>query len=385
MSDTTRVQLAYAKETAFNTKVTAANLQIIRKLSEDLALSSEVNVSGELNADRQTLGIRRVRSSTAGPVNYELSYGTYDDWIKSALCSDSDWGTPVTVTASTISAASADNSISDSANGFGSIEVNEWIKISGFTGAAIGNNGYAKVATTAAGKITVAGKTLVTAAAGDPITIVQGASIVNGTALDTYNLERKYADLTQEIALFKGMAINQWSVDMPVTGAITGAFNWMGASEESLTTSGGTGYTNPTTTRHFTSMDKELLLENEADMDIRAFNFSLDNQLHQRLIAGPSGVVSMGSGAIRVEGSMEAYYASKAIYEKYVNETVTKLAFAIEDPDAKAYIFDFPQVAFGSGNRSGSQSPDVLAKLSWTAYKHPTEAITIRVVRFPAA
>jgi hypothetical protein len=55
-------------------------------LSEDLALQAETYESAELRSDRQTSGIRRTRSSTAGPVNFELSYGTYDDWIAAVLC-----------------------------------------------------------------------------------------------------------------------------------------------------------------------------------------------------------------------------------------------------------------------------------------------------------
>ncbi|HSW46496.1 MAG TPA: phage tail tube protein, partial [Phycisphaerae bacterium] len=94
MSDTSRVQLAYIKESSFNTKKTGSNLQIIRKVSEDLALQAQTHVSGEMNSDRQTSGIRRVQFSTAGPVNHELSYGTYDDWLASAL--QSAWQSPVT-------------------------------------------------------------------------------------------------------------------------------------------------------------------------------------------------------------------------------------------------------------------------------------------------
>jgi len=376
------VQLAYVKETTFNTKKTGSNLQIIRKVSEDLALQAQTHVSGELNADRQTNGIRRVQFSTSGPVNGELSYGTYDDWLASAL-QDSAWSTPATVTASTISASSTDNSFNDSANGFNSLVANQWIYASGFTNAA--NNGFFKIKTKTSTKITVTGGTLVTESAGSSRTIKMGGYIENGTTLDTYNLERTYADLSQEIALFKGQAINQWSLEIPTTGAVATTFQFLGASEESLTASAGSGYTAATTSRPFTSLDLTNLLENNTAMQIRSLSFTLDNQLHQRLIAGSAGVLSIGSGPIRLEGSMEAYYASKTLYDKYVNETVTSLAVALRDPDGNGYVIEFPRVAFSSANRSSSQSPDVLARLNFTAYKHPTETVTIRVARFPVA
>lgn len=382
MSDTTRVQLAYIKETTFNTKKTGSALQIIRKLSEDLALQSESHVSGEMNSDRQTSGIRRVRFSTAGPVNFEFSYGTYDDWLASAI-QDSAWASAVTVTASTISASSVDNSFSDSGSGFGSLVANQWIYASGFTNAA--NNGFFKIATKAAGKITVTGGTLVTESAGSSRTITMGGYIENGTTLDTYNLERTYADLSSELALFLGQAINRMSLSVPLTGAVTGAFDFIGASESSITSSGGSGYTAATTSRPFTSLDVTNLLENAAAMQIRSFQFSLDNQLHQRLIAGPSGVLSIGSGPIKIEGSIEAYYASKTLYEKYVNETASSLALCLTDPDGNRYVIEFPRVAYSSANRSSAQNPDVMTKLNFAAYKHPTELVTVRVARFPVA
>ncbi|HSW45773.1 MAG TPA: phage tail tube protein [Phycisphaerae bacterium] len=381
MSDTSRVQLAYIKESNFNTKKTGSNLQIIRKLSEDLALQAQTHVSGEMSADRQTSGIRRVQFSTAGPVNYELSYGTYDDWLASAL--QSTWQSPVTNGPKiTIAAAATTNKYTDSGNGFNSFVVGQWVYVTGFANAA--NNGYAKIVSKAAGEIVVA-KTLVTESVGPSVTVKQGGYVVNGTTLDTYNLERAYSDLVQELALFKGQAVNQWSFDLPTAGAITGAFNFIGASEEQLTASGGTGYTAASTTRPFGSLDLTNLIENNANMQIRSLSFTYDNQLHQRLVAGAAGVLSIGSGPIRIEGSLEAYYTDKTLYEKYVNETVSQLAVALRDPDGNGYVIEFPRVAFSSGNRGSSQSPDTLARMNFTAYKHPTEGVTARIARFPAA
>lgn len=510
MSDTTRVKLAYAQESSFGVQVTGQNLQTIRKLTEDLALAAEVHVSGELASDRQISSVRRVRSSTAGPVNFELSYGTYDDWLAAALCSanvkaqgtltldvipsdgntmtigttvyrfkdtpaqandiqiaaggsaladtqasivatingtgtagtdyyagtttphplvrasafatnvctltalaaglagnaiattetftpetdvfnggtlgtttaGAGWTAPVTVSAATISASAVDNSFNDSANGFGSIVAGQWIKVSGFASAA--NNGYFKVSTATAAKLVVTGGTLVTVSATPTITVKQGSSIVNGTTLNTFNIERTYEDLSNDIALFLGMAVGSVSIDVPTTGAVTGVFNFMGASESSETASGGDGYEDATETRGFTSLDLENLFENAGDMSIRSFSLALDNQIHQRLIAGPSGVQSIGTGPIRLEGSLEAYYSSKTLYDKYVNETASSLAIALEDPDGNAYVIEMPQVVFSVGNRSSAQNPDVLARMNWSAYKDPTEDITIRISRFAA-
>lgn len=76
-----------------------------------------------------------------------------------------------TYTATTISAASADNSINDSANLLPFCYPGASIFISGFTGTA-GNNGLATVVSRTASKIVISGITLVTDAAGESVSLV---------------------------------------------------------------------------------------------------------------------------------------------------------------------------------------------------------------------
>lgn len=73
------------------------------------------------------------------------------------------------VTASTISAATADNSFNDSADGLGSYKVGQKIAVSGF--AAGGLNGEYTVASVAAGKITTEETLSADEAAGASVTI----------------------------------------------------------------------------------------------------------------------------------------------------------------------------------------------------------------------
>ena len=73
-------------------------------------------------------------------------------------------------TATTISAASGDNSINDSANNFPLFNAGATIYISGFTGTA-GNNGTATVTSATVSKIVISGITLVTDAAGESVRV----------------------------------------------------------------------------------------------------------------------------------------------------------------------------------------------------------------------
>ena len=381
MSDTSRVQLAYVAESSFGVQKTGSNLQILRITGESLKQDVASSQSNEIRSDRQIASIRRSRITASGGVNFELSYGTYDALLAAALL-DSAWGSPVAVCSSaTVSAAASGNKFTGT---FTAPTAGEWIKVSGFTNAA--NNGYFKVVTASTSEITVSGGTLVDEASATGISITQGGSIVNGTSLSTFNLERTYDDLSSELSLFLGMAINGLSLNVPVEGEITGGLEFLGHSESSETASGGTGYDAATTTEHMTALDVQNLLENQAAMSIRSFTLDLNNNLRQRAIVGSSGVLSIGSGRCIVSGTLEAYYASKTIYDKYLNGTATALALLLQDPAGNGYIIDLPAVKYTAGQRvAGGPDVDVMVPLSWAAHAHATENVTIRIVRFPVA
>lgn len=381
MSDTSRVQLAYVPETSFGVQVTGSNLQILRITGESLKQDVASSQSKEIRSDRQVASIRRSRITASGGINFELSYGTYDEMLAAALMDDA-WSMPETIcSAATVSAEANGNKFTGT---FTAPDVGSWIKVSGFTNAA--NNGYFKVVAGSTSEITVSGGTLVNEASATGITITQGAEIVNGTALQTFNLERKYEDLTSELSLFLGMAINSLSLNIPVEGEITGGLEFLGSSESSETASGGTGYDAATTTEHMTALDVQNLLENQAAMSIRSFTLNLNNNLRQRAIVGSSGVLSIGSGRCIVSGTLEAYYASKAIYDKYLNGTATALALLLQDPAGNGYIIDLPAVKYTAGERPApSADDDVMMTLSWAAYAHATEDVTMRIARFPVA
>lgn len=386
MSDTNRVQLAYVAESAFGVQKTGSALQILRYTGESLKQDSGFNDSNEIRTDRQTPSVRRTRIETSGGINFELSYGSYDPLLKAALLADADWTSPVTVSGADIAAVASGNKYTDVSKGFTTLAVGQWIYVTGFTTPA--NNGLKKISAKAGdgADITVTGGTLVDEVAGDSVAITQGGYIVPGSTLTTFNIERLYADLTEELSLFKGQAINGWSLNVPQEGPITGSFDFVGANEVSVTASGGSGYTAAPTTDIITSLDLTNLLENQTAMTILSFSLNYANNLRTRLVCGSNGVVSIGKGKIGVTGSLQAYYESKTLFDKYLNETASALALCLSDPAGNKYVFDLPRVKFTSGQRpSTGPNGDIVADLQWNAYLNSTESITARIARFPAA
>jgi hypothetical protein len=383
MSDTSRVQLAYIAEDTFGTAQSGSHLQTLRYTGESLRQTHTVVRSNEIRADRQVPSVRRSRVEAAGSINGELSYGTWDDFLLAALQA-STWAAGVTVgPLTTLAAVASGNKITDSGAGLAGLTAGAWISVSGFSTAA--NNGFFKISSVAAGEIVLTGGTLADEVAGASVTIVQGGAIANGTTLTSYNLEKTFADLTNELALLLGMAPSGLTLTVPQDGVITVAFDFMGVCEESLAASGGSGYDAAPTTPVMTSRDVTNLLEDQAAMGITGFSLRLNNNLRTRLECGATGVTGLGAGTIDLTGTLQAYYTSKTLYDKYLDDTASKLALALTDPAGNQYVLDLPQVKFSGGQRvAGGPNGDVLADMQWEAYLG-AGASMLTITRWPAA
>lgn len=385
VTDANLVQIAYGKEVTFGVPITASHLKKLRHTGESLKQDTSVDQSKEIRSDRQVADIVRTSIGASGGLNFELSYSTYDDFLLSVLMAAS-WSSPVTVgPIATISAAASDNSYNDSASGFGSLVANQWVKVTGFTTAA--NNGYRKILTKAAGKITVSGGTLVDEVAGGSRTIVMGAMATNGVQKDSYNIERKYTELTSQLALFTGVMFNEISLAAELKAMVTGSFGTLGAKEISEAASAATGYDDATTTGIMNCVDNIVnVLEGQAaGSSVLGFSMAVNNNLRSREKIGTLGAFSIGTGKCNVSGTLRIYFETNTLFDKYLNFTSTSLAFVFQDAAGNGYVFSFPQVKLTAAERpAAGENQDIIVPFNWQGSMHATEGITVRVTKFAA-
>lgn len=385
MSDANRVGLAYIEETVFGvTPSGPPTLQDLRFVSESLAQITGTVASNEIRSDRQVTDLIRTGLNAGGDINFEMSYGTFDDFLEAALLSAA-WTSPVSFGAvTTVDAASADNSFNDSGAGF-AFTAFEWIYVTGFSDPA--NNGWFKIITQTASKLVVSGGTLVTEAVGPSIDIDQGASIKAGTTFRSFAIERVYADLSTTFAILNGMAINTLNLAIAADQIITGSFGFIGKTEASASATAGDGSNTATTTADvMNGVDNvNAVLEGQVDYPITAFNMALNNNLRERLQVATLGPISIGSGTITITGTIQAYFTTVAAMDKYLGDTATSLAIALRDGAGNNYVIDMPRVKFSRGQRvAGGINTDVIADLDFTAYRGVTDTQSLRIVRSAA-
>ena len=106
----------------------AAALTNINVVSSSLDGNISTTVSNQINPNRSESDLVRTEGTTGGDLGIEWSFGAYNDFVEGAL--GGDFTTAVAYTASTISAANADNSLNDSGSGFSTANIlpGHWIK-----------------------------------------------------------------------------------------------------------------------------------------------------------------------------------------------------------------------------------------------------------------
>lgn len=395
MPDSNRVALLYVPESTFGVTPASPTMSFMRFTSEALRQETQSTTSQEIRFDRQIPDVVRTDLSASGDVSFELSAPSgatpdtpnnmLDSFFRAALLS-SGWSTIQTVTG-TMDAASADNSFNSTAL-FGPLNAGQWIRASGFTNPA--NNGYFKILTKpSSSKIIVAGQAALVTETSASRTLVQGPQIVNGTTFQSFTIEKRYTDLSNEFAYLRGMAVDTMSLNVQRGAIVTGAFGFMGVRESSGIATLATGTNAATATDVMNGVDDVVnFMENYAaganDFDITAFSLSLQNNLRALTQIGSLGPTEMGTGTVSVTGTVQAYFRTKAIFDRYLNFNNSSLALVTQRTGTTGgWIFDLPRIKFTSGQRvAGGLNQDIIADLQFTAFRNSTEDATIRIARF---
>jgi len=392
MSDADRMGLAYQEETTYGTLPASPTLIDLRLTSESIAQVTGTVNSAEIRSDRQIVDHIRTTINVAGDINIELSYSAFDDFLEAGLLS-ADWsnsGSDIVVTATTIAAVNSTNSLDDSASGLAGFTANRWIKVTGFTGSGTNANGFLRITSVAAGSLVVTGKTLVEDTEGESVTITQGPAIINGTEQRSFFMQKAYTDLTNQYARYSGMMVDSLTIVVPSDNIVTGTFGFLGQLETSNESADfdAVKATAPANEVMAGIEDITAIMEpNSANAGFAStqFSFTLNNNLRHRLQIGTLGPVSVGSGTVDVTGVLQAYFLNATIIDKHLNFTDSSLAIQFADSTGKGYVIDFPRVNYDTANRvAGGQNTDILADLTFSAFRNSTQSETIVIQRFSA-
>lgn len=358
----------------------AVALQNINVVSSAIDGTIGTTESNQISAARMTPDLVRTEGSTSGNLAIEWSFGAYEDFLEGAL--GSDWTTPFSLTATDISAATADDSFNSVAAAFNTATVlpGHWIKVSGFATAA--NNGIFKVVSVTTAKIVVSAN-LVNEAAGPSVTI-KGKSLRNGLTKKSYSLEKHFADLTTTYISHKGLVVNTCNISAATGSIVTGSFDFMGMTTTPSNTTIGTGAnTTAVSNRVFDSLDSigTIYVDGVAFSGcISSINLTTNNNSRNQNCLGSLFPTSVNLGTLSATGDISVYFNSYALYEKFLAGTDISLSYSFSDVDGNVMVIDLPKVILSSAAQSGiSRNSDVMLDLGFQAVIDSTAGYGIQI------
>ena len=382
-ADANRVGLLYRKMASFDT-VGVGTTYDLRYTSESLKQTTDSASSDEIRSDRQRSDLIRTDVRAEGDVNLELSYNEYDEFFEAALQS-APWSSSDTAmaTAEAVTFTSASKTIDKDGGAWDNLpKVGDLIKVSGSSTA---DGVYTVVTVPDATSVTV--KEAFTLNVGESgITVVKGELIKNGTTEAFFELQKDYNGLSPILYdYFKNMVVDTLNLTIEPGSILTGSFGFMGstASSEDILSTGTAGTVYP-----ITNAVDNVPVVSEAQASITGvtqISLSVSNNTRARSEIGRLGSAEPGSGTIDVTGTLQMYLASDDQIDKYLDWTTTSLCFAVRDNDGNGYTFCLPEVKFTDGQRlAGGINTDVIAELSFTAFRDATEDATITIRRVTA-
>lgn len=379
------VALKYVLETVPGTTPATA-MKLLNKTTVEIDGTVGTTTSTTIRSDRATSDLVRTSGMSEGTFGFETRFGEYNDFIAAAL--GGVWSTPVSMSATTISADDTDNSFNDSATGFSTANLlpGMWIRVGGFTTAA--NNGLFKVVSVTTAKVVVSGGTLVTEAAGDTVT-VKGSSVRNGIQKPTYSIERQFTDVAQ-FAVSRGMVVNTMNLAATNQAILTGSFGFSGRDTEWAGTTFGTGSDIAASTASVMSSTAnvgDVIIDGTPATTICFSSLTLDTTNNVRSIncIGSLYPTDINLGSFGATLATQCYFNDRTLLDKYLNGTPVSFSYSFTDDVGNTIVFDFPYMKFSDGGISGiAINSDCMVDLTATALLSPTLGYMMQVSSIPA-
>ncbi len=219
----------------------------------------------------------------------------------------------------------------------------------------------------------------------------------NGVTKKYYTIEKNTPDAagTNYFTQFTDMQVGGMTMNIAQGAVVAGNFSFLGSTEPvnsgtSLDTVGG--YTAAPTFPVFNSLANvsAVSIDGSPAGNVESLNFTVVNNLREQRAIGNVAPAGVASGQFVVTGTVSIYFASNALYTKFINETTFSLSVTLDDltgvTNGNQYTFRFPKCKFGNVTKNiTGNNQDVLLQGDFQALLDGTLAATLGIKSLDAA
>jgi len=208
----------------------------------------------------------------------------------------------------------------------------------------------------------------------------------SGTTRRSFTLERKFADLaTPEFHRYTGVEFNSLALSIAPNAMVSATFSVVGkdialatAEVASSTYSADVGNT------PFDSFTGSITEGGSSIATVTSLDITIENGLEPLFSVGSDTTNRPSIGKSRVTGSLTTYFDSKALYEKFINETASEIVCTLTDTAGNDIQIDIPNVKYNSGQPDVSGEGAVTVAMDFVALYSSSDASQLVITRTAA-
>lgn len=303
MTDSSSTRLAYVKEAEYGVTPTAPAFQEVRYTSESINGNISNVTSNEVRSDRNVSDTVQVDSAAGGALNFEMSYGSFDDFIESLM-------------------------------------QNAW----------------------------------------------SGDVIKNGVDKSSFTIEKTFKPDAGDIYhRFAGCMVNSMSVSAQLEQIVTGSFDFLasGISTGSAELADASYIdANTNNVSNAISDFNSFSITGASVPDITSISLNITNNLAHQKAIGSLNARGIRAGRFEVTGEMTAYFENAELYDMFVDQTQTSIAFELGRGASKKYLIELPKIKFEAAPvENGGNDQDIMIPITFRALYDSAEDCTLKITR----
>lgn len=207
-----------------------------------------------------------------------------------------------------------------------------------------------------------------------------------GTTRRSFTFERKFADLaTPEYHRYTGCEVNSIALSVSPNAMIGLTIGVIGKDLTTNTTQvASSTYSADVGNSPFDSFTGSITEGGSAIATVTALEMTLENGIEPLFSIGSQTTNRPSIGKSRVSGTLTTYFESKALYDKFLNETSSSIALTLTDLSGNDYLIEFGNVKYNSGQPDVSGEGAVTIAMEFVGLYDATDASNIVITRTAA-
>lgn len=201
-----------------------------------------------------------------------------------------------------------------------------------------------------------------------------------GDVVKTFTMQVNHKDKNM-VFQHKGLRCNTFSAEINTSGVVTSTFGLLGIE---TTTSPATIDDTPTpaaSNESFIHIGGTYREGGVVTAVITGISFSIDNQISADYALGAETPTCISAADLMVEGSINVFFTSLDLYNKFRDGTTTSLSATVKDADGNTHTWTFPAIKLKAHDIPISDGGSITVSIPFEAFYDSVTGTTVQLTR----